>query len=176
MESVDPALIAAGAALGGALIALAGALGVQFLSGRQRHKEHLARIGGQFLTHGAMYAEALYHSRKSGNYDEAHLPAHEVPHYKETMEASVELSILGSRRVAFQVQAVSGAMASLTMLTRPDMEREVWINAMVEFGAQRLELQHILRKDLGSGRLPDDDLGHDVPSAESPGSTHSPWS
>jgi len=172
---VTVAIIGASAGLGGALVALIAAFGVQLVAGRQKHKEHLGRLGGQFLTHGAMYADALSHAFRSGDHGDAMLPAYQVPHFKETMEAATELSLLGSRRVAFQVQVVLGSMTSLTLQTRPGVDREVWASAMVDFGAERLELQHLLRKDLGSGRMSDDDLGHDEPDVHAPTSTHTPW-
>jgi hypothetical protein len=172
---LNVAIIGASAGIGGALLAFIAAFGVQFVAGRQKHKEHLARLGGQFLTHGAMYADALHHAFKSRDQNEALTPAFQTPYYKETIEAATELSLLGGRRVAFQIQVVMGAMSSLTLVTLPDVEREVWVSAMVNFGAERLELQHLLRKELGSGRLSDDDLGHDKPDIEAPTSTHTPW-
>ncbi|MEU0236797.1 hypothetical protein ABZ234_03835 [Nocardiopsis sp. NPDC006198] len=170
------ALIGALSALGGALVALLGAFGVQLVAGRQKRKEHVARLGGQFLSHSALYASALRHAHMASDHSDAEIPFYEVPHLKEAMEAATELSLLAGREVTYHVQSVEGAMNSLVMLTLPGVEREVWRSALSDFGAKRLELQDALRRELGSGAMPDDELGHDVPDIEAPSSTHTPWS
>lgn len=156
----------------GGLVALFGVFLAQYLTARSRRRDRLAEMGAIFLTHGAMAADhlSILRDRPEGE----HVPLSEVPHMAETMTAGVELSILGGPAVAVQAQAVSGVLHQLQLMALPSTPPDIWFEAMMEFGSQRLQLMHDLRREIGRPVLSDDNLGHDAPDIDDPRSTHTP--
>lgn len=159
----------------GGLLALAGGFIVQLLVARHARRQRLARLGADFLTEGALFIDYLfYDTRRSDGPRDAHTTAGEAPHLAPAISALSEISLLGGKRVALQAQAVNGHMNRLMLLATPSTSDEDWMEAVMEFGAARLELMHGIRRELGRPRLSDDKLGHDAPDIEDPASTHTP--
>ena len=162
------------AGLVGGLLALSGAVVVQYLTARAARRDRIAKLGSQLLVTGAFMMEDLsvWMFVHGGNPPER--ASADVRFMPEAIAAASELSLLGGKKLALQAQVVSGAMNHLTLLAVPETSQEEWTTAVIDYGAVRLELMHRIREEIGRGRLSDDELGHDPPDIASPGSTHTP--
>ncbi|MCO7238692.1 hypothetical protein [Aeromicrobium sp. CnD17-E] len=156
----------------GGFLALAGGALVQVLTARSSRRERIARLGTTLLTDGAFAIEDLSIYRKTTGVGARPRALADVRFMPSATAAAVELGLLGGRRLAFQAQAVSGAMNHLTLLAIPGVPDDRWRDAVLDLGEARLVLSHQLRRELGRRRMSDDDLGHDAPDIENPGTTH----
>lgn len=164
------------AGLVGGALALIGVFLAQALTARAARRQRIATLGAQYLAEGAMAMDYLSMLRRAEPDDPANarVPADEVPHLGVAITAGSELGLICGKATALQVNAVAGTLSQLTLLALPWVADQDWYEAVIEFGHQRLQLTHALRRELGRPAMTDDELGHDAPDVDDPRSTHTP--
>lgn len=158
----------------GGFLALAGGALVQALTARAARRDRIGRLGSALLTNGAFAMEDLSIYRSTEPVGVGPRALADVRFMPEAVAAATELGLLGGRKLASHAQAVGGAMNQLTLMAVPGVPDDIWMEAVIEYGAARLQLMHHLRKELGRPRMTDDDLGHDPPDIDNPTNTHTP--